>query len=340
MTGTTTTGGTTGSTSYTYDAAGNTQTRNTSTGDQTLLWNNTEQLTSVSNSTTGTATSYIYDADGNLLLQVDPSTTTLYLGSEQITLNDSAWHRHWRALLQRPRRHHHRPHRYRHQLRLRTRRRPARNQQSLSRLHRPDSHVAPVRPLRQPSRHNHQLGRQPHLSKQNYRYQYWPHRYRRSRIRSHYGPLHQPRSRTRSHKPPRTRGYTYAGDNPVSESDPTGLCMADICGVGTPGETWSVAQAASSTTDLSTRDITVQATVTTDLAAEPTTTSPRAEQLTPVTRTARPPTPARWRSLRRSLLQRRGGTKNSNASWLPRRLMPTVAIVSGTRRIPGSSGSV
>ncbi|WP_307783110.1 polymorphic toxin-type HINT domain-containing protein [Streptomyces sp. MBT53] len=90
MTGTTTTGGSTTSTSYGYDVAGNMTTRDTSTGDQTLLWNNAEQLTSVSNSTTGTATSYIYDADGNLLLQIDPSTTTLYLGSEQITLNDSA----------------------------------------------------------------------------------------------------------------------------------------------------------------------------------------------------------------------------------------------------------
>ncbi|MEU5314946.1 polymorphic toxin-type HINT domain-containing protein [Streptomyces sp. NPDC021562] len=90
LTGTTNTGGSTSSTSYTYDDAGNTQTRNTSTGNQTLLWNNAGQLTSVSNSTTGTATNYIYDADGNLLLQIDPSTTTLYLGSEQITLNDAA----------------------------------------------------------------------------------------------------------------------------------------------------------------------------------------------------------------------------------------------------------
>ncbi|MFD3582870.1 polymorphic toxin-type HINT domain-containing protein [Streptomyces sp. NPDC058683] len=90
LTGTTNTGGSTSSTSYTYDSAGNTRTRTTSTGDQTLVWNNADQLTSVSNSTTGTATSYIYDAGGSLLLQIDPSTTTLYLGSEQITLNDSA----------------------------------------------------------------------------------------------------------------------------------------------------------------------------------------------------------------------------------------------------------
>ena len=90
LTGTTTTGATTASTSYGYDSAGNTTTRNTSTGNQTLSWNNQEQLTKAANSTTGTSTSYIYDADGNLLLQIDPTTTTLYLDTEQITLNDSA----------------------------------------------------------------------------------------------------------------------------------------------------------------------------------------------------------------------------------------------------------
>ena len=90
LTSTTTTGGSTGSTSYGYDSVGNATTRDTSTGDQTLLWNNNEQLTKVTNSTTGTATSYIYDAGGNLLLQIDPTATTLYLGGEQITLNTSA----------------------------------------------------------------------------------------------------------------------------------------------------------------------------------------------------------------------------------------------------------
>ncbi|MEV6546328.1 RHS repeat-associated core domain-containing protein [Streptomyces sp. NPDC051665] len=89
LTGTTTTGGTTASTSYGYDSAGNTTTRDTATGDQTLLWNSAGQLTKVTNSTTGTSTDYVYDADGKLLLQIDPADTTLYLGSEQITLNDS-----------------------------------------------------------------------------------------------------------------------------------------------------------------------------------------------------------------------------------------------------------
>ncbi|MGW1591421.1 RHS repeat-associated core domain-containing protein [Streptomyces sp. NPDC002386] len=29
-------------------------------------------------------------------------------------------------------------------------------------------------------------------------------------------------------------GYSYAGNTPVTQSDPTGLCFADVCGVGTP----------------------------------------------------------------------------------------------------------
>ncbi|WP_158812277.1 RHS repeat domain-containing protein [Streptomyces fulvoviolaceus] len=90
LTATTTTGGTTGSTSYGYDSDGNTTTRHTGTADQALTWNNDDQLTKVADATAGTSTSYIYDADGNLLLQTDPTTTTLYLGSEQITLDNSA----------------------------------------------------------------------------------------------------------------------------------------------------------------------------------------------------------------------------------------------------------
>ncbi len=34
--------------------------------------------------------------------------------------------------------------------------------------------------------------------------------------------------------PQSLNGYGYAGNSPVTESDPTGLCPADLCGVGTP----------------------------------------------------------------------------------------------------------
>ncbi|WP_159045098.1 RHS repeat domain-containing protein [Streptomyces sp. NRRL F-5122] len=73
-------------TSYSYDKAGNTTGRNTiASGNQTLAWNEAGQLTQVSGGKSGT-TSYIYDADGNVLLQTDPSSTTLYLPGEQLTL--------------------------------------------------------------------------------------------------------------------------------------------------------------------------------------------------------------------------------------------------------------
>ncbi|GAA3907225.1 RHS repeat-associated core domain-containing protein [Streptomyces lannensis] len=76
-------------TSYAYDKAGNTTGRNTvASGNQTLAWNEAGQLTQVSGGKSGT-TSYIYDADGNVLLQTDPSSTTLYLPGEQLTLTGS-----------------------------------------------------------------------------------------------------------------------------------------------------------------------------------------------------------------------------------------------------------
>ncbi|MET9777481.1 polymorphic toxin-type HINT domain-containing protein [Streptomyces sp. NPDC006367] len=34
--------------------------------------------------------------------------------------------------------------------------------------------------------------------------------------------------------PQSLNGYSYAGNNPATNSDPTGLCRADVCGVGTP----------------------------------------------------------------------------------------------------------
>src|SRR5579863_2836765 len=72
---------------YTYDPAGNTLTRDLPTGNQTLTWTDDGKL--ATDTTTAGTTHYIYDADGNLLVQKDPGQTTLYLfgGAQQITLN-------------------------------------------------------------------------------------------------------------------------------------------------------------------------------------------------------------------------------------------------------------
>jgi RHS repeat-associated protein len=79
-------GGTT-TTSYGYDAAGNTTSMTTGSTTTGLNWDGTGQapgqLAAITRGST-TVASYIYDAGGSLLLQTDGSTTTLYLPDEQI----------------------------------------------------------------------------------------------------------------------------------------------------------------------------------------------------------------------------------------------------------------
>ncbi|WP_051801270.1 RHS repeat domain-containing protein [Streptomyces sp. NRRL F-525] len=234
MTGTTTTGGSTGSTSYGYDAAGNTTTRDTSTGDQTLLWNNAEQLTSVSNSTTGTATSYIYDADGNLLLQTDPTTVTLYLGSEQITLNDAAGTatgvRYYSATGGTTIVRTGTGTNYGFEL--------AADQHGTNSLYL--DYTAQTPTWRQFDPYGNTRGttttwadNRTFLNKTTDTTtgltdigarEYDPSLGRFISL----DPLFEATS------PQELGGYTYAGDAPVTESDPTGLCFADLCGVGYP----------------------------------------------------------------------------------------------------------
>ncbi|MCP2271298.1 intein C-terminal splicing region/RHS repeat-associated core domain-containing protein [Actinokineospora diospyrosa] len=86
LTGTTTTGpGGTSSTSYGYDATGNTTSRTLPSGNQTLTWNTNGRLDTVT--TTSGATKYVYDADGNQLIRRDPGKTTLYLPFQELVLD-------------------------------------------------------------------------------------------------------------------------------------------------------------------------------------------------------------------------------------------------------------
>jgi RHS repeat-associated protein len=86
LTATTATGPGAGSASYSYDADGNTLTRGLPAGNQKLTWADDGKL--ATDTTSAGTTSYTYDADGNLLLEKDPGQTTVYLfgGTEQITL--------------------------------------------------------------------------------------------------------------------------------------------------------------------------------------------------------------------------------------------------------------
>ncbi|MEU8299695.1 RHS repeat-associated core domain-containing protein [Micromonospora sp. NPDC048909] len=88
LTAATTSGGATGTTSYTYDAVGNTVGRNASQGDQILTWDSAGKLAEVTGGTSGDST-FIYDADGSLLLQKEPGKNTLYLPGQQLALDTS-----------------------------------------------------------------------------------------------------------------------------------------------------------------------------------------------------------------------------------------------------------
>ncbi len=91
LTGTTATGpGAAGDTaSYAYDAAGNTTSvTGGAAGNQVLTWNSQDKL--ASDQTSAGTTSYVYDASGNVVVRRDPGQTTFYMGDEQIVLNTAA----------------------------------------------------------------------------------------------------------------------------------------------------------------------------------------------------------------------------------------------------------
>ena len=78
----------TSSNTYCSDADGNnTQRDTTANGQQSLTWNDLGQLSAVTTASAGS--SYIYDAEGNLLVENDPGTSILYLPGQQIALNTS-----------------------------------------------------------------------------------------------------------------------------------------------------------------------------------------------------------------------------------------------------------
>jgi len=89
LSSTTTTGPTgTSSTSYGYNAVGDVTTRELPTGDQTLTWNENNQVATITTPTSATA--YTYDADGNQLIRSDPDTTTLYLPGQDIVRDNTS----------------------------------------------------------------------------------------------------------------------------------------------------------------------------------------------------------------------------------------------------------
>ncbi|MBS2545308.1 RHS repeat-associated core domain-containing protein [Catenulispora sp. NL8] len=87
-TSTTLSGKTNGTDTFSYDAAGNTTTRHLATGaNQSLSWDAEGHLSQVKNVATGKQqASYLYDASGALLIQRDATETVLYLDGQEIHL--------------------------------------------------------------------------------------------------------------------------------------------------------------------------------------------------------------------------------------------------------------
>ncbi|MBV1854116.1 RHS repeat domain-containing protein [Catellatospora tritici] len=73
--------------SYTYDTAGNTATRTTAAGTQTMTWNSQGKLVSVDPGGVNQASTYSYDVNGQTLVQRSPGSVTVYLPGQELTLN-------------------------------------------------------------------------------------------------------------------------------------------------------------------------------------------------------------------------------------------------------------
>ncbi|WP_460847784.1 RHS repeat-associated core domain-containing protein [Phytohabitans suffuscus] len=69
---------------YTYDPAGNTLTRPGPNSQQTLTWDPEGHLATLTD--TAGANSYVYDANGNRLISKDPTGATLHLGGTELRL--------------------------------------------------------------------------------------------------------------------------------------------------------------------------------------------------------------------------------------------------------------
>jgi RHS repeat-associated protein len=90
LTSAATTGATTSSSSYTYNADGEQATRSTPVANQTLGWDDQGDLTGVTATSGGASVAgYVYGPDGSLFSQTEGTKTTLYLPGEQLTI-DSA----------------------------------------------------------------------------------------------------------------------------------------------------------------------------------------------------------------------------------------------------------
>ncbi|AUY49139.1 RHS repeat-associated core domain-containing protein [Streptomyces sp. CB01881] len=77
-------------TGYQYDANGNTTAVSDNSGTATLTWNSEDRLASYAKTGGPGTTSYLDDADGNPLIRRNPGRTTLSLPTDEVTLDMAA----------------------------------------------------------------------------------------------------------------------------------------------------------------------------------------------------------------------------------------------------------
>ncbi|MET9856363.1 polymorphic toxin-type HINT domain-containing protein [Streptomyces sp. NPDC006450] len=77
-------------TSYTYDQSGNTASITNTAGTKALTWNGQGKLDKIIGTGESAGTSYLYDTTGKQLIRRDPTSTTLNLGGDQLTLDTAS----------------------------------------------------------------------------------------------------------------------------------------------------------------------------------------------------------------------------------------------------------
>ncbi|WP_020116548.1 RHS repeat-associated core domain-containing protein [Streptomyces canus] len=223
------------SATYVYDDTGNTTTRLDSTTSQTLIWDNESRLNQLveGSSTTG----YIYDADGSLLIRRNTAgETVLYLGATEVHL-DTSTSKYWAQ-------------RYYSAgsatIVVRSNKSGTATLSYLAADHHGTSNLA----LDATTQTITKRYSTPFGASRTGGTGTWPDdkSFLGKSADSSSGLTH---IGAREYDPVLARfisvdpvldtsdaqslnGYTYTDNNPVTHSDPTGLCMADVCGVGTP----------------------------------------------------------------------------------------------------------
>jgi RHS repeat-associated protein len=219
--------------SYAYDASGNDTSLTTQSGTQTLTWNDQDKLGALADTATGGTTSYLYDSDGNLALRTDPGKATLFLGDQEVventgtgTLSDTRYYTIGTTTIAE------RSSTGDIQYLIPDRQGTdtlAIDYQSLAvtrRAYLPFGADRGTAPASWPGDKGY-VGGTPDaatgLENLGAR-EYDPSS----------GRFLSPDPVFEASDPTQLGGYDYAGNDPVTDSDPTGLCPADLCGVGTP----------------------------------------------------------------------------------------------------------